>query len=276
VRHKRDLPWRHTRDPYAILVSEIMLQQTQVDRVTPKYREFLSLFPTFQALAAASPAAVIRAWSPLGYNRRAINFHRLARIVIERHDGQLPRCTKQLRALPGVGTYTAAAVACFAYGKEEAVVDTNVERVLLRVEGRRSASAGELRTLAAAYLVPERAVEWNQALMDLGALFCRAAAPDCLRCPLQTDCASAGSAVKEKQAAYRTGGAGYAGSDRQTRGRIVETLRAARGGLEVDALAKTLGSQDEFEHARLLRLIAGLERDGLVQSTDGKVALPES
>jgi A/G-specific adenine glycosylase len=272
-RHKRDLPWRHTKDPYSILVSEVMLQQTQVDRVVPKYLEFLSLFPSLRALANASPADVIRAWSPLGYNRRAINLHRLACVVVDRHDGRLSGCVRQLRLLPGVGAYTAAALACFAFGKPEAVIDTNVERVLNRFDGRSTSSAGEMRMLAAAYLVPERAVEWNQALMDLGATFCRAAAPDCLRCPMQPVCPTAGIAVREKRADYRTDRNRYAGSDRQLRGRIVDALRAAPKGLDFDVLAESTGIEDR---ERLSKLLAGLGRDGLVHQKDGAIALPES
>jgi A/G-specific adenine glycosylase len=273
-RHKRDLPWRHARDPYAILVSEVMLQQTQVDRVAPKYEEFLSIFPGFQALAGARAADVIRAWSPLGYNRRAINLHRLARAVVEHHNGQLPRCTKQLRSLPGVGAYTAAAVACFAFDSQEAVIDTNISRVLARVEGSTAPSPSKLRARATAYLPPERAQEWNQALMDLGATVCRATAPACALCPLRGDCSSAGSIVREKRATYRTGGARYQGSDRNLRGRIVEALRAIDGSINFQALAAMVQLTDAAGNERLETLITGLVRDGLVERTERTVALP--
>jgi A/G-specific adenine glycosylase len=250
-----------------------MLQQTQADRVVPKYREFLSLFPNFQALASASPADVIRAWSPLGYNRRAINLHRLASVIVERHDGKLPTCEKCLRSLPGVGEYTAAAIACFAFDGQNAVIDTNVRRVLLRFGGVSSCSLADLRGLAAAYLPAAHAKEWNQALMDLGAGICRATAPNCGHCPMRLSCRSAGSIVSERRARYRTGVARYEGSDRQLRGRIIELLRTSQE-LERKTLGEVIGLADVAAAGRLEGLIAGLERDGLVQTNGEFVSLP--
>src|SRR5579872_7431259 len=173
---QRDLPWRGDPDPYHVLVSEIMLQQTQVDRVMPKYHSFLQRFPTLRSLAEASTADVIREWQGLGYNRRALNLKRLADVVESEYRGELPTTSAQLMRLPGVGDYTAKAVACFAFGEQVAVVDTNVRRVLSSACGR-PLSARETRDLASKILPPGRAADWNQALMDYGALACKGQKP---------------------------------------------------------------------------------------------------
>jgi A/G-specific adenine glycosylase len=194
----RDLPWRHTRDPYAILVSEMMLQQTQVDRVLPKYHEFLARFPTLAALATASAADVIRTWAPLGYNVRAVRLHQIARQAVAEHGGALPGTLEGLLALKGIGRYTAGAIACFAYGAPVATVDTNIRRVLWRVfrgvepdtwpTGQ--AAAREALALAEWALPAGAAYDWQQALMDLGATVCLSRRPACERCPLATCCAA--------------------------------------------------------------------------------------
>jgi A/G-specific adenine glycosylase len=189
----RDLPWRRTRDPYLVLVAEIMLQQTQVDRVIPKYLAFLETFPTLQALAAAPTAEVIRLWSGLGYNRRAVNLQRAARAVHEGHGGQFPRDVEALRRLPGVGPYTAGAVACFAFEQDVAFIDTNIRRVLRRAlfgpdDATPAPTERELLAAGHALVPPGQGWAWNQAIMELGALICTAAAPACRRCPLRTDC----------------------------------------------------------------------------------------
>jgi A/G-specific adenine glycosylase len=188
--HRRDLPWRRTRDPYRVLVSEVMLQQTQVERVVPKYREFLRHYPTLQDLAAAHVADVRRLWYPLGYNARPVRLHRLACEAMARYGGRLPDTRPALEALPGIGRYTAAAVLAFAYGRDEPVLDTNVRRVLGRVFlGRRRLARARgtpaLWQLAAALLPPGRAYDFNQALMDFGATWCTARAPRCAPCPLR-------------------------------------------------------------------------------------------
>ena len=184
-RNARVLPWRETRNPYAILVSEFMLQQTQVSRVLEFYPRFLKRFPTIGSLARSQPKAVREAWDGLGYYARAHNLHRLAREVTRLHDGTLPETPEELRTLPGVGPYTAGAVACFAYEKPVATVDTNVRRVLQRAFG--SKDVWEL----AEQLVPkqgERAWRFNQALMELGALVCTARKPKCPECPVRNNC----------------------------------------------------------------------------------------
>ena len=188
----RTLPWRHTRNPYAILVSEFMLQQTQVSRVLDYFPRFMARFPTIDALARSRPKAVMEQWDGLGYYARARNLHKLARQVTRLHDGTLPNSPEELQTLPGVGRYTAGAVACFAYEKAVPAVDTNVRRVLNRVFG--NAKFGmrntELWRLAST-LVPKngnRAWKFNQAMMELGALVCTARAPKCQDCPVKDHC----------------------------------------------------------------------------------------
>jgi A/G-specific adenine glycosylase len=202
-RDGRDLPWRHTRDPYRILVSEVMLQQTQVARVTEYWPRFLTRFPTLHDLARARPAQVREAWAGLGYYRRADNLHRLARTVARDHDGALPRDPATLRTLPGIGPYTAGAVASFAWELPEPAIDTNVHRVLRRVfhpRARHDArSIAKLMRLARA-LVPRAGNDaWttNQALMELGALVCTARVMRCDRCPVRVACRT-GQRVKRE------------------------------------------------------------------------------
>jgi A/G-specific adenine glycosylase len=190
----RSLPWRATRDPYRVLVSEFMLQQTQASRVTEYYPRFLKRYPTVHDLAKAPPSRVREAWDGLGYYRRAVNLHRLAQVVVKQYGGRVPDRPEVLRTLPGVGPYTAAAVATFAYERLEAPVDTNVARVLRRAfRPRLRAGAGgtyQLQALAYAVLPgrPKAAWEFNQALMDLGARVCKARRPDCPRCPVRSSC----------------------------------------------------------------------------------------
>jgi A/G-specific adenine glycosylase len=192
------LPWRETRDPYAILVSEVMLQQTQVERVLPKYREFLARFPTFAALAAEPVGEAIKAWAGLGYNQRAVRLHGITQQVVEEFGGQLPNTLDGLMALKGIGRYTAGAVACFAFGLPVATVDTNIRRVLWRVfrgveqipwPGGEAAARMYLE-LAEWALPRDHAYDWQQALMDLGAQVCLARKPLCERCPLREQCAA--------------------------------------------------------------------------------------
>jgi A/G-specific adenine glycosylase len=192
-RYGRDLPWRRTRDPYHIVVSEFMLQQTQVSRVEAYYHRFLERYPTIHALAVAPPAAVRESWEGLGYYRRAVNLHRLARAVVDRHGGVLPSDTTALEQLPGVGRYTAGAVACFAYERVAATVDTNVARVIGRVFHPRLRGTPHSRQVWATALeiLPrqgKRAWEVNQALMELGALICTARVARCGACPVRKSC----------------------------------------------------------------------------------------
>jgi A/G-specific adenine glycosylase len=198
-RHGRDLPWRRTDDPYHILVSEIMLQQTQVDRVLPKYSEWLDKFPSMHALAAAPEGEVTAAWYPLGYNIRPRRLQNIAREAVERYGGHLPDDEKTLLSFKGIGAYTAGAIRSFAFRQRAAILDTNVARVLFRVfVGRGDVKSHAMKRhlwAVSEALVPRREVfDFNQALMDLGAMVCVARNPKCLVCPMASGCRSAPAA----------------------------------------------------------------------------------
>jgi A/G-specific adenine glycosylase len=292
----RDLPWRNTRDPYRIMVSEIMLQQTQVDRVLPKYRAFLETFPSLEALAEAPTAEVIRAWAGLGYNRRAVNMQRAARAVVNEYGGQFPRDLATLLNLPGVGPYTAGAIACFAFEQDVAFMDTNIRRVIHRlfVGPEEYGSAGDARLLAIgqAAVPPSHAWAWNQALMELGALICTAGAPACWRCPVQTYCHAyaarraadeqifSNSATPELRRQRRVGErreAAYAGSNRFYRGRVIDALRQLAPGQALPLSQLGVRVKDGFSDGDLpwLRgLLEGLARDGLVALEGEQARLP--
>jgi A/G-specific adenine glycosylase len=256
---RRDLPWRRTRDPYRILVSEVMLQQTQVARVVPYYEAFLDRFPDEQALGSAPTADVLRLWSGLGYNRRALALQACARAVAERG---WPRDAAGLRALPGVGPYTAAAVASFAFGEQVAAVDTNVRRVIERID-REHRTARPLDARAQALLPRGRAADWNQAMMELGATVCGARAVACDDCPV-APCRSRGRPLPAAPAASRRarGGERFEQTDRFVRGRIVAALAAG------EPMPQGIAAE------RIERALAGLERDGLVAREGGVVRLP--
>jgi A/G-specific adenine glycosylase len=192
-RHGRDLPWRVTDDPYHILVSEIMLQQTQVDRVLPKYLEWLERYPSFEALAAADVQAVTETWYPLGYNIRPRRLHSIAREAVERYGGALPSDRETLLSFKGIGAYTAGAIRSFAFRQRAAILDTNVARVLFRVfvargEPKSHAMTRRLWALSEALLPRRHTFDFNQALMDLGATVCTARRPACDTCPLRRQC----------------------------------------------------------------------------------------
>jgi A/G-specific adenine glycosylase len=253
----RDLPWRKTRDPYAILVAEVMLQQTQVDRVIPKWHAWLEGFPTLVDLANASRADAIRAWQGLGYNLRAVRLHAIAAQAVAEYGGELPRSLPELLRLKGVGRYTAGAVACFAYEQPVAMVDTNVRRVLGRVFSLDPAAVER----DAQSLVPAaHAYEWNQALMDLGATVCRAGQPLCLICPLVSECAG------PRPARRKTAQQGqFHGSNRYVRGRILDELRRV-GSVALADLAARHGDRHD--------LIAKLVSEGLLELENEQVRLP--
>jgi A/G-specific adenine glycosylase len=192
-RHGRDLPWRRTDDPYHILVSEVMLQQTQVDRVLPKYHEWLEKFPSFEALARASEEDAVRTWYPLGYNIRPRRLHSIARESVARFGGRLPDDEATLKGFKGIGDYTAGAVLSFAFGKRAAILDTNVARVLFRVfvgagDPKAHAMKRRLWDLSRALLPHAHVFDFNQALMDFGATVCTARKPACRTCPLRSSC----------------------------------------------------------------------------------------
>ncbi len=245
----RDLPWRRTRDPYAVLVSEVMLQQTQVARVVPRFGAWLARWPTPGALAAAPAAEVLGAWVGLGYNRRALRLREACAIVAR--DGW-PDAVEGLRALPGVGPYTAAAVAAFAFDHDVAAVDTNVARVVRRAFGARADPQA---------LVPAGAgAAFNHAFMDLGATVCTARAPRCTACPLAHRCAGPEPVAPRRPPRTRPR---FEETDRWVRGRVVAALAAGEG--------LPAGVAPE----RLNRVLAGLQRDGLVVRDErGAVRLP--
>ena len=194
-RNGRDLPWRQTRDPYRILVSEVMLQQTQVDRVLPKSHEWLEKYPTLEALAAAPEADVSAAWRPLGYNIRPRRLHAIARESVERYGGELPDDEATLRSFKGIGAYTAGAVLSFAFGQRAAILDTNVARVLFRIfvgagDPKSHAMRRHLWEVSRTVLPMRHVFDFNQALMDFGATLCTARKPQCPVCPMRTGCAA--------------------------------------------------------------------------------------
>jgi A/G-specific adenine glycosylase len=294
---RRNLPWRSTDDPYAILVSEIMLQQTQVDRVLPKYAQFLAAFPTLPDLAAAPTADVISVWSPLGYNMRAVRLQSIARQVIAEYDGHIPDTIDDLLKLKGIGRYTAGAIACFAYHKQVATVDTNIYRVLHRIflgleHPEPKLNNDSMLSLAEQVLPDGEAYDWNQALMDLGATICTSNNPQCIRCPVQQTCAAytemsqqslfpSGAVLRqmrkvaEKKAPYQT--QPFSSTNRYFRGRIVDHLRSLPTNERISL--HTLGTKIKPEFCPedlpwLQKLIDGLVKDGLVDCTNDGVRLP--
>lgn len=276
ARTARDLPWRSPdRSAWGVLVSEVMLQQTPVVRVEPVWREWMDLWPTPAALAAASTADVLRAWGRLGYPRRALRLQDCARAVVDRHDGVVPAGEEALRALPGVGEYTAAAVTAFAHGRRAVVVDTNVRRVLARaVEGvalpAPSYTAAERRLAqAAAPADDDAATLWAAASMELGALVCTARAPRCGACPVEDLCAWRRAGRPADAHADRRRTQAWAGTDRQVRGRVMALLRDAPGPLPRDVVT---GSWPDA--AQLDRCVASLVEDGLVEQDGEAYRLP--
>jgi A/G-specific adenine glycosylase len=273
--HRRDLPWRRSRDPWSVLVSELMLQQTQVPRVVSRHAAFLGLFPTPAACAAAPAGDVVRAWAGLGYNRRAVNLHRAACAIVERHEGSVPDRLDALLALPGVGPYTARAVLVFAFERDVGLVDTNAGRFLARAGAGRALTAREAQDLADALVPAGRAWWWGQAVFDLGALVCTRRGPACDDCPLVTHCAwmVAGRPLPDPV----SGSAGisgpqsrFAGSDRQGRGRLVDALRA--GPVAIAQVGEVTGWHGEAGRSR--RVAMQLVADGLARLDGDTLRLP--
>jgi A/G-specific adenine glycosylase len=273
--HARELPWRQPdASPWAILVSEVMLQQTPVARVLPAYHAWLARWPTPRSLALSPPGEAVLQWGRLGYPRRALRLHAAARVITEEHAGTVPSSLTALAALPGVGSYTAAAVASFAFAQRHAVLDTNVRRVLARlVRGQefpsRSTSAAETR-LAESLLPAGRpeAARWSVAVMELGALVCTAARPRCSGCPLVLDCSwrQAGSPPGTRSPAAPR----YEGSDRHCRGSLLAVLREAAGPVQAGQLEAAWP-----DHQQRARALDGLVSDGLAEPLpDGRFALP--
>ncbi len=261
----RSLPFRGTTDPYAVLVSEVMAQQTQISRVAPAWTAFMATFPTIRDLAAATPADVLRAWRGMGYNRRALNLWRAARVVVDNHGGQLPSDVAGLALLPGIGPYTARAVAAIAFGVPVGAVDTNVRRVLGRTIGGAidAFPARELQRVADAAVPADRPADWTHALMDVGATFCRTARPLCSECPARSLCrfAAAGPAGRRVTPRGGRGASPFHSTSRWLRGRIMDRLREVEGAgwVVIDA---PIGDHDRTTIARTLEVLAA---EGLVE-----------
>lgn len=283
--HQRDFPWR---DPdcgaWGVLVSEIMSQQTQMSRVEPKWREFMALWPTPADMAKAPVAEVIRRWDRLGYPRRAVSLHACATAIVARHSGEVPASREALLALPGVGNYTSAAVASFAFNLREPVVDTNIRRVLARTRHgdelawRPSARRDEDEMLAVLPLDPTRAALWNAGSMELGAVVCQARRPLCEQCPVRDLCAWR-AAGYPKSAAPARKQPKFAGSDRQLRGQIMALLRQRAEGVAIaevpDLLRPSEASRVDVQHSlRVLQLAESLVSDGLAEKSAERLHLP--
>jgi A/G-specific adenine glycosylase len=266
--NRRQLPWRATRDPWRVLVSEVMLQQTQVDRVIGYYETFLEAFPTPGDCSRAPAGDVVRIWSGLGYNRRALNLHRAATAIVAQHGGVVPADEKALRALPGVGSYTARAILSFAFEADVATVDTNVVRVLARAVAGTGLPLRDAQRVADRLLPTGRSWEFNQAMFDLGATVCTAR-PSCVRCPLRQQCRWRRSGLTSPDPWRASPSvrpqARFAGSDRQGRGRLVHALR--QGAVSPEMLASACGWPED--RARADRITASLVAEGFAEWGDG-------
>ncbi|MGH9083791.1 MAG: A/G-specific adenine glycosylase, partial [Acidimicrobiales bacterium] len=270
----RDLPWRRTRDPWRVLVSETMLQQTQVARVLGPYRVFVARFPTPAACAGAPAGEVVRAWAGLGYNRRALHLHAAASACVERHCGAVPASLDELRALPGVGAYTSRAVLAFAFEVPVGVVDTNAARVLARAVAGRALRPAEAQALADRLVPPRRAWAHNQAMLDVGAGYCTSRGPACGSCPLRRRCKWGGGGRAGPDPAAGSAGTSrpqspFAGSARQGRGRLVAALRT--GPVAVPDLAAAAGWPGEPVRAR--RAAEALVAEGLARWSRASLSL---
>lgn len=277
-KHQRQLQWRTTTDPYEILLSEVMLQQTQVARVREKLPIFLKRFPTLKRLASSTKADVIQAWEGMGYNNRAIRLREMAKGIMLKHDGEIPRDPQALQELPGIGPYSAHAAACFAFRRQVPVVDTNIRRVVSRMLWRMKTpydtrSEKDIWRIAAEML-PADAYTWNQALMDLGAVLCTARKPLCNLCPVDDHCASRHLGNRghgaARQAQIRKPEPSYDGiPHRIWRGRIIQILRSlnGNGSISFDELGIVLKQNFRKNNSLwLFSLIGKLRKDGLVES----------
>lgn len=271
----RDLPWRRSRDPWAVLVSELMLQQTQVARVTDRYVRFLDRFPTVAACASAPLGDVIDEWAGLGYNRRAVHLHRTANACVEHHGGELPEALEELLTLPGVGPYTARAVLVFAHERDIGLVDTNAGRFVSRALAGRALGAKDAQAVADGAVPDGWGWTWGQAVFDLGASVCRKRSPRCDECPIRAHCAWARAGFPPPDPIDGSAGISapqsrFDGSDRQGRGRLVDALR--RGPVARGALAAVMGWPDDPDRAELVATT--LVRDGLAVLAGGRYRLP--
>ena len=266
--NKRDLPWRNT-SPWGVMVSEYMLQQTPVNRVLPIWREWLSRWPTPQDLAAAKRSDVITAWGRLGYPRRALRLHEAAGVIATKFENQVPRAIEDLQSLPGVGDYTAAAIAAFAYNESTLVLDVNIRRLFARViDGDQFATSApsKIERKLRYELIPSDGAKWAAATMELGALICTARNPICDQCPLKEECSWREKGYPHSEVKKKS--QGWAGTDRQCRGVIVQALRENRKQTKI-ALNKLWHDETQVESA-LKTLLA----DGLIEATGKSFQLP--
>ena len=270
TKNGRRLPWRETTDPYRILVSEIMLQQTQVDRVVPKFHTFLEKFPTACALARAPPSDVLKIWSGLGYNRRALYLQRCAQALVEKKI--FPETVEELQTFPGIGEYTAAAILSFAFNKDVPVIDVNIKLLYKRIF---YGQFEDIHAFAQEILPKGRSRNWHNALMDIGALYCTSMNPKCPLCPLKSFCASAENEKRIEETRMKKNVVPFKKSDRIVRGTILKIL-TEKNGLSVDTMYTLLHQQGIKRKKELfLVIIRKLEEEGLLKNKQQRLFLPE-
>ncbi len=282
AKNARSLPWRDGRNinnPYRILLSEIMLQQTQVNRVILFYKAWLKKFPTFSALAKAKQSDVLRQWSGLGYNNRAIRFHQIAKIVVEQHNNTLPKTAEELHKLPGIGKYTTHAILCFAFEQQVPVVDVNIRRVLTRLLWK-THSYSEMKLEKEIWKIAEQILPnysasiWNQALMDIGATICTARMPKCAECFLQKNCASAFSISSEKKSLKKKEPSYKNIPRRIYRGRVLKILHTKKSTPK--KIAEQLWSEATVEDIQWIEeVLQKLQNDGLIEKRKNVFSIRE-
>ena len=271
--HLRDLPWRRTRNPWFVLVAEVMLQQTQIDRVLSKWPAFLEEFPTATSCALAPTSEVVKQWEGMGFNRRAVLLHQAAKSIKDNHGGEVPLEIDELLLLPGVGPYTARAILAFAYEQDSAVVDTNVGRVLARWTGHRLKPA-EAQELADRSVPLGEGWAWNQAVLDFGSMVCRSKNPKCEECPIHRSCSWQGIGVDPAKGSAGVSGtqSKFEGSDRQGRGKLVAALR--KKPIKKSELAEIMGWP--LDPKRAERVASTVISDGLATSEGDTLSLPQT
>jgi len=268
--NKRDLPWRTTNDPYRILVSEIMLQQTQVDRVIPKYAAWLARFPDFNALAAAPRSDVLKYWSGLGYNNRAVRLHALAKLLVDQHDGKLPATEEELVKLPGIGPYTAGAIMVFAHNQPGRCIDVNIERIMRRVTfsktTRTVSTKSQTEKLFIDSFPPKHATDYGNALMDFGSLVCTATKPRCDGCPVYALCTSKGERSDEKKTRAKKRAPTFLHSNRWWRGQILKAVNVNGSVTEKELLELVKQKNTPEERTAFKQALRQLREEGLLSS----------
>lgn len=274
----RDLPWRRASEPWHVLVSEVMLQQTSVARVLPKFEAFVEVFPTPQVLAQSSLGDALVLWQGLGYPRRCRNLRDAAIVITEKHEGRVPDDLEQLLALPGVGAYTARAVLAFAYRNDVAVVDVNVSRVFSRLLGE-PLKAKQLQDLADSLVPLGLSWEWNQVLMELGGRICTARSPHCSECPIKAWCSFARGEFDVDPASLSAGAskpqARFEGSDRQLRGAVLRIVLDASRKIGPQQLADIeVHFSNDVDRMRVPQIVFGLVKEGLLIQVDNKISAP--